>query len=230
MYIKKEDAINAILTLKNMDNEHKINKYIKKIHGMSDEEWEVFLENSSIKTIDALYKKVEQLLIKENRNDNMIILNSLIKYGYDGNTLHIHTVINDAHNMLSRKGLIDAKLKLIDALEKIQILLQENESLENIQKVYAISPILRKPIINIFEELDFDTKVLDAEKAKQDEEFKYFYSIFTKENNRVIKKLGRASISREKLLSKQWDELKDKQKSQIQVSNEGEKNEEIDSK
>lgn len=226
MTIKREDAINAILTLKDEQNEYKVNKYIQKIHNMSEEEWKIFIRKSSINTIDTLYEKVEQLLNKKsesNKNDNMIVLNELIKYGYDEKTLHIHTVINDAHNMLSRKGLEEAKLKLIDALEKIEALLQENTNLREIEKVYAISPILRRPIINMFEELDFDTKVLDANQAKEDEEFKYFYKMFTKGNKEGIKKLGRASISKEKLLSRQWNELKDKQKSEIEISDEGEK-------
>lgn len=213
MELRKDEAINAIILLKNDENMQKVNGYIEKIKEMSETEWKEFLNKSSIHTIEHLYKRVEELLKKE----DMIVLNDLIKYGYINSTIHIHTVIDDAHNMLSRKGLQEAKQKLIDALEKIQIILQEDPKMKNINKIYAVSPILRRPIIDIFEDLDFDIKVLNANQAKEDEELKAFYERFQKKSKKQIKKLGRACISKEKLLSKQWNQLKDTQKNEIDL-------------
>lgn len=217
MTLKKEEAVETLTILENEENKQKISKYIEKINNMSETEWNNFLKSSSIKTKQELEQKIRKLLEKK---VEMIALNDLIKYGYNKSTLHIHVVPEDIHNMLSRKGLEVGKQKLIDALEKIEILLKEDSKLKDIDKIYAVSPILRKPIINIFEELDFDTRVIDMERAKTDEEFKDFYEMFNK-SKQTVKKLGRASISKEKLLSNKWNTLKEKQKIGIGMEDTG---------
>lgn len=208
MNIKKEDAINLLNILKNEENKDKIDRYINLVNRMDELAWNKFIRKNSINSIEDLSIKARKLL---ERKEDRIQLNDLINYGCNGNTLHIHVIPEDVHSMLNRKGLEIAKLKLIDALEKIQVLLQENTNLSNIDKIYAVSPILRKPIINMFDELDFKTKSLDFEIAQEDEELKRFCQMF-----KGSKKIGSAYISKEKLLSREWNELKDKYKSEIQ--------------
>jgi len=212
MGIKKEDAIKILISLRNEQNQTKIDKYIEKVSCMDELSWEKFIEESSINTIEDLIKKARELT---EENDEMIELNDLVKYGFKRTTIHIHVVPSDVHNMLSREGLKIAKQKLIDALEKIQQLLKENEKLKDVENVYAVSSILRKPIINIFEDLNYEIKVLKGEEAKKDEELRFFYETMFKGS----KMLGRASISKEKLFSEKWNELKNSQKVQIEFNN-----------
>lgn len=212
MDIRKEDAINVLNILRNEENKDKIDRYLNLINSMDEVAWNNFIKEYSIKSVEDLSIKARKLL--EQKQDK-IELNDLIDYGCNGNTLHIHVIPKDVHSMLNRKGLEIAKLKLIDALEKIKVLLQQDANLSDINNVYAVSPILKRPIITIFADLGFETKVLDFERAKEDEEFKHFCKMFENKDKNP-KKLGRAYISKEKLLSREWNELKDNYKAKIE--------------
>ena len=65
----------------------------------------------------------------------------------------------------------------------------------------------------MFEGLGFDAKVLSLGQAKDDLELGFFYDNF-KESN--LGKLGRAQISKEKLLSPEWEELKEERKKELE--------------
>lgn len=204
--IKKEDVISVLQGLLTPSNENKISIYREKIIRMTEEQWQRFLNEKSINSVEEIEKIVNELLARRN-DDEKIKLNDLISYGISGNTLHIHVVPSDLHYMLSAKGMREGKQYLIDALEQIKQIMQL-EGYINIDKVFAVSPIMRRPITDIFEELGFSTRTINMEKAKDDEELQYFYEMFKGKE----KKLGRAILTREQLFSNEWDQLKNFQK------------------
>lgn len=204
--IRKEEAISVLQSLLNTGNENKVKAYIEKIRGMTEEQWQKFLESKSIESVEQIEKMANELLGRRDSNEK-IKLNDLISYGISGNTIHIHVVPDDLHHMLSLKGMKQGKQYLIDALEQIKTLMQQ-EQFQNIDKVFAVSPIMRRPITSIFEDLNFSTRTINMEDAQNDEELQYFYEMFKGKG----KKLGRAFLTREQLLSEEWEKLKNSQK------------------
>lgn len=204
--IEKIDAIIILKSLIDEQNEEKINGYINRVESMNDNEWTTFINERSVETIEDLSKLIDKFM--SNRQEAKFKpLNDMISYGTSGNTLHIHVIPQDVRDLLNKEGLKKAENYVIDALEKIKEMLGSKEDLSNIDGIYAVSGILRGPIIKIFENLNFDTKEMDIDDAKNDEELGVFYERF-KSN----KKLGRAKISKNELVSKEWEELKDKRK------------------
>ena len=200
----KNDAISILEKIKNEENQEKIEKYKEKINNLSDEAWGQFLEAKSIKTVVELEKFANILLRQE---DKFVNLNNLVSFGISGATMHIHLVPTDVRSMFNNKGHNQAKQSLIDALEKIQDLLIQEEFKE-IENIFAISPILRGRIIKMFDELAFSTETVNMEDVKDDSQYANyakFYNMF-KGKGRM---LGWASISRKKLLSPEWNELKE---------------------
>ena len=134
-------------------------------------------------------------------------LNDMVSFGVNGRTIHIHVVPKDLHDVLNREGLRQGELELIDALEKIKDMLKTDKRYKHINKVFAVSSIIRKPISRLFTNLDFDVKTLKTEDAKNDVELKNFYSMF-----KDGKYIGRAQLSREKLFSDEWSKLAEERK------------------
>ena len=207
--IKKEDAIIVLEGLMNNDNESKVKIYLEKIRQMTDEQWQQFLNSKSIDSIEEIERIANELLAR--RADQEIKpLNDLISYGISGNTIHIHVVPDDLHSMLSSKGMQEGTRYLIDALEQIKQLIQ-SEEYGYIENVFAVSPIMRRPITDIFERLGFATKTKKMEEVPNDEDLKYFYEMFKGKG----KKLGRAILTREQLLSEEWEQLKNSKKAKL---------------
>lgn len=95
--IRKEDAILVLQGLLNEENGNKINIYIERLREMSDDQWQELLKSKSINSVEQIEKIIDELT----RRDVKIKLNDLISYGISGDTLHIHLVPSDLHNMLS---------------------------------------------------------------------------------------------------------------------------------
>ena len=207
--IEKIDAIIVLKSLINEENKDKINIYIDRVEKMEKEEWQSFLKEKSIETVSNLSKLINDM-INNRRETKFQPLNDMVSYGTSGDTVHIHLIPSDVRNLLNKQGLNKAETYVIDALEKIQEMLKSNEDLSNVKSVYAVSGILRGSIIKIFENIGFDIKEMNIDEAKNDKELGVFYEIF-KDN----KKLGRAKISRNELLSKEWLELKDERKKEL---------------
>lgn len=204
--VTKQKAIEILHSFINSQNEGEIQKYIDQITLMNDVQWEQFLAEKSLNSIEEVQKMAEKLLA----SSNFFPLNELISYGYNEHTLHIHVVPKDVKNLLSREGLKKAEIALIDALEKIQEMLKWDESFSNVNQVYAVSGLIRKPISKVFEQLDFDVKSMPIEQAKEDEELSKFYEKFQDK-----KILGRAVLSREILLSLEWNKIKEERKKEL---------------
>lgn len=204
--VTREDTIKLLESFSNNKNGNKVKEYIAKINSLNEEEFMKFLEDKNVNNMQELEEFTTNLLNKRDEN-SFISINDMISYGHSDNTLHIHVVPKDVKNLLSVKGLEIAELALIDALEKISELLKSDETFKDIKQVYAVSGLIRKPISDLFENLDFDIKSMKSEQAKDDEELSKFYEIFKDK-----KYLGRAKLSKEKLFSEEWNKLKDERK------------------
>lgn len=204
--IRKEEVISILQSLLNTDNESKVKIYIRIIREMTEEQWQKFLESKSIESVEQIEKIANELLERRDNNEK-IKLNDLISYGISGNTIHIHVVPTDLHHMLSLRGMKEGKQYLIDALEQIKALMKQEEY-KNIDKVFAVSPIIRRPITQIFEDLGFSTRTINMKDAENDDELQYFYERFKGKG----KKLGRAVLSKQQLFSEEWEQLKNSQK------------------
>ena len=207
--IEKIDAVIILKSLINEENKGKINSYIVKVQNMGEKEWQSFINEKSIVTVSDLAELINRFT--NNKEESKFkSLNDMISYGTGGDTLHIHVIPNDVRDLLNKEGLKKAEVYVIDALEKIKEMINNNEDLSNINSIYAVSGILRGPIIRIFKNLSFDIKEMNIDEAKNDEELSVFYERF-KDN----KKLGRAKISRDKLLSEEWEKLKNTRKEML---------------
>jgi len=206
--LQKDEVLNLINGIINEQNKEKLQEYIDLVNSMDDATWEKFCQEHDFTSIDKLKSELEK---KINRMEEKFIeLNELISYGRSRTALHIHVIPSDVHSLLTKKGLLKAEGLLIDALEKIQDLMKEDESIAN---VYAVSNIIQSLVARMFIRLDFDVKVMSLEEAKDDHELGYFYETFKDSN---LGKLGRAQISREKLLSQEWEELKEERKKELE--------------
>lgn len=203
--ISKDETLEYLLELKEKDEN--IGKYINILKNMSQDEWIEFTNKHSIENLGDVKKQIK---IMENvSRQKFSNLNHLISFGTNNHTMHIHLVPTDAHFLLNRQGLNSAEFSLIDALEKIQDMMENNEEYKDINQVYAVSGLIKRPIDKIFVKLGFDVKTMKIEDAKNDEELSKFYERFKDKN-----KLGRAVISKEKLLSKEWNNKKNEIKAE----------------
>lgn len=211
--IKREEVISILENLKDNSNTKKVEGYMLKVQQMNDIQWQEFLQSKSIQTIEDIEKIANGLLEREEQS-KFTELNEMISYGWSDDSIHIHVVPNDLHNMLNKEGIKQGEQFLIDALEKIQELLK-TEQFSNIKTVCAISTILRGPIKDIFSKLGFETAVYSMKDLESNEQYKKFYEMFKDKG----KKLGIASISRDKLFATEWNELKNSRKKSFEFSN-----------
>lgn len=211
--IKKEQVVNLLKSMLNDENEQYITQFVDKISNVDEKQWKKILETKKIETLQDAQKFIVNA-IENQKNTNFEELNELVSFGYFDTTIHIHVLPKDVHSLLSKKGLEKSEYLLIDALEKIQTMLQEDERFKNVDQVYAVSGIIRKPISSLFENLDFDVKTMKSELARNDQELSKFYEMFKDK-----KYIGRAKLFKEKLLSDDWNIRKEKRKAQILANN-----------
>lgn len=210
--VKKSDAIDLLNSIVNEFGSNNIGIYITKINGMSDREWLNFLEINNIDSLEKLDNFAKETLSRGENSNGFKNLNVLISYGISGNTLHIHVVPKNIRFLLNRDGIKKSEILLIDALEKIKskIMDEKNGEFDNIDNIYAVSDIIKRPISILFENLGFDVRILKNRDARGDNELSKFYDIFKK--GRTI---GRAIISKEMLLSDEWELIKNKRMEEL---------------
>lgn len=207
--ISRQELLATLEELKTDKNYYEIQRYINSISSLDDDALVKKLEELGVtnkKQIKKFVKKDLKQAKNKDKKQKFKELNELVSYGVNGRAIVIHLVPKDIHSMLNSKGLKKGELALVDALEKIQRLIKEDKRFKKIEQVYAVSGIITRPITRIFDNLDFDVKVLPKEETKKDEELSKFY--FLVEGKDEFKNLGRAQLSREKLFSPEWNELK----------------------
>ena len=183
-------------------------EYATKVKYMTEDEWKAYSVKNNIKDIEDVKKIIE--IKKEQNKDKFIKLNDLVGFGRTKNTIHIHLLPKDAKFLLTKIGRKEAQLLLIDSLEKIKEMLNEEQYL-NIYEIYAVSGIMKPPISTMFSELGFDVRVMKMEDAKKDRELGNFYERFKDKKN-----LGRAKITKEKIISEEWMKLVEETKIKLE--------------
>lgn len=211
----KEEVKNIITRMKKESSEETkiIEQYISGIDNMSEEKFEEFLKQNNVLTQDDVVSFVQKSVDKQiqNRPENKFKkLNETIGYGLSDDTLHIHVMPAELKDALSKDGRKRIGLELIDALEKIQNLIKDDENYKDVKQVYAVSSILRGPILEMFKDLDFDTRCIPIKEAQTDDEFAKFYDKF-----KDGKYLGSAKVLKEKILSEDWIKNKDNVKTRL---------------
>lgn len=209
--IKKQEAKEVLENLRTEENFDRIEKYVKMIDSMSDNDMEKILAQARIVTIDD-FKKEIQRKISIRESTNFTSLNDIVSYGYSGNTIHIHLLPKDGKFLLNKDGLKMAELKLIEALEQLKSLILTDDNLKNTNQIYAVSGLIKRPISTLFTNLGFDVKTMKIEKAKEDSELKKFYDRFKDK-----KDIGRAILPTKILFSPKWEDLKNERKQELQT-------------
>lgn len=209
--LQKAEVLNLINSIKNEQNEGKLQRYIDLVNSMDNDTFNKFILEHKLDSLERLKAELESRVNNTNEQTNSFIkLNELVSYGRSKKTIHIHVVPKDAHSFLTKEGRIKAENLLIDALEQIREMMKTDQTITN---VYAVSDIIQSLIAKMFEGLGFDVKVLPLGRAKDDLELGFFYENFKDSN---LGKLGRAQISRKKLLSLEWEEKKEERKKELE--------------
>ncbi len=211
-YMLAPDEVVKLLE-KKFKGHDKLATYIDRIHSMEQIEWEKFLTEKNINSLEDAENFVKELFtINENDGrDKFEILNDFVSYGIKGHTMHIHLVPSDIRKMMTKEGFKMLELQLINALEIIKGMLSEKDKFRNIDTIYAVSGLIRKPLDKIFLNLGFDVRSMKIEKAKVDAELSKFCETFKDK-----KYIGRARLGREILLSEEWEAKKDLRKSELE--------------
>lgn len=188
-----------------------IEELSNKINMMSDDKLHKALEEQKIKTVADVKKFVKKRIKPVRTEDHKFIeLNELVSYGFGGQTVHIHVVPKDARSLLTREGFKKAELALIDATEKLKVLMETDSRYKKVENIYAVSGIITGPVARWFRNIGYDVKTLVMNDAKKDEELKVFVDRFKEQP-----KLGRAILSKQKLLSEEWENIKEERKNAL---------------
>ena len=188
----RQEAINVIenqIKQKNNVNVEKYQEILKKINSISDEEFEHIAkqrigENATIEMISTWLKaKME----KHPKNE-FIKLNNMVSYHIIHETIALHVVPKQANSKQARKG----EIYLADALEKIKSKIREGE-FGDIATIFAVSDLLKLKLLQKnFKDLGFK-----IEKGNQKFE-------------KIFKDPYQATLSKDFLLSDEWEALKNK--------------------
>ena len=206
--LSRTEIVEILTNMTTEENKGKIQDLLGKIEKISDEELAKILSERKIKSA----KDVKKIVEGEEKKPRMARhkfenLNEIVSFGATDSTIHIHLIPEDAHHMLTREGWTKAELALIDAMEKIKGKLGKEKKYKKIQQVYAVSPIMTGIVSRWFKELGFDVKTLPMEQAKEDEELSKFTERFEGAG-----KLGRANLTKEQLMSEEWEQRKEEVK------------------
>lgn len=207
------EVLNNYLIEVNDENEINICKeLLSKIEGVSENDFSVIAcrtlgKNADINEFnDWLNKKIHD---HELYGTKFVELNNMISYNLAGNlktTIALHVV----PTKVSFEQIRNSGSYLVDALEQLRNMINDGE-FENIETIFAVSDILKLGILQkYFNELGFK-----VEKADE---------IFRKK----FKNPYQASLSKDGLMSVEWEKLKDKFMEDKLSVEEIENNEEIE--
>ena len=181
--LSREVVINTLNELRSQNNSRIIQKYIERINCMDDVSLEKTLSDMKLKSPRDIKRLVKKETFRT-RHSRFTELNDLISYGIDRHTIHIHVIPNDVHSMMNTRGVSEAELKIINALEQIRGMLQTDVRYKSIKKVYAGSPIMAGIVAKTFNNLGFDVRTLKFEEAKKDGDLRGLYKKFRQKNKK----------------------------------------------
>ena len=214
--MNKDYIKNILLSLKTLENTSAINRLLKSLDEISDEELQIRFSQSNITEDNVkafLTGLIERNLNQEENTDSFIPVNEWFCYGRTGETIHMHLIpkdLRDIKSQLGDEGFYNLyKEQLEDFLAKLQAILKEDET---IKSLFAVSPIFYNPFITVIHEnLGFDRLIevdLNNENDGMSKEQKeYFINMFNK--GVKTKKVYYTKISREKMLGMEYSQISD---------------------
>ena len=188
----RQEAINVIenqIKQKNNVNVEKYQEILNKINSISDEEFEHIAKQriGEKATIEMISTWLKAKMEKHPKNE-FIKLNNMVSYHIIHETIALHVVPKQANSKQARKG----EIYLADALEKIKSKIREGE-FGDIATIFAVSDLLKLKLLQKnFKDLGFK-----IEKGNQKFE-------------KIFKDPYQATLSKDFLLSDEWEALKNK--------------------
>ena len=189
-------VLKILNSMRTEDNMEQIDNAINKINSLRDENIEKICAG---KSEDEIKQILEKKLLDIKKKEQRIDLNDMFYYGRDGNTVHIHLVEPDLHDMKDKLGTQCfekyMKDKLEDALASLQEVFKKDETME---EVFAVSPIFyHESSRRMHEDLGFE-KVQECLPGTETEKF---IEMFNKDGGKT-KKVFCTRIKREDFLEK----------------------------
>lgn len=210
--MNKNDIKRLLMSMRNTENDSKINNLLGKIDLLSEEKIESMITQIGDDE-ENIRKYLQEKLNTQQNNEHQkhTPINEMFAYGISGGSIHLHMPI-DLHQMMSEKGIVKTidtvNLFLLDAIEKIRKM-QNNGYYKFIGKdsIYMISPILFGTEIKFLNELDFITHIYKKKELNDDQfvtehpEAQLATHIFGKEKN-----VGTAIIGIDVINTSEWEE------------------------
>lgn len=217
--MKKQDAKNLLMSMRNSDNERIVNFFLGQIDLMDEKT--IATELQKIGNDEASVRSFfeNQIAKKQTeQSDEKFPINDMFTYGISGDCIHLH-LPGDLHKMMAEKGLSGtmdtANVYLLDAIDRLKQLKDSGyHKFQETDTIYMISPILIGREMKFLKGMDFEThtyskrELRDPEFILEHREAMLATNIFGKDRN-----VGAASIKFDTIATPEW-QAKKKQKIQ----------------
>ena len=208
----RQEVKNVLMSFKTQENEAQIDELLRKIDKIEESSLQDAIKQIG-GTEESLRKYFERKLEEQKPKEKQTSINKLFSYGITGDCVHLHLPM-DLHQMIREKGisgtLDTVNLYLLDAIDRIKKLKDAGYyKLDNIEKIYMISPVLVNRELKFLENLDFETntyskkQLRDESFVKNNPEAQLATHIFG--NNNIV---GTAIIPFDTINTKEWQDKK----------------------
>lgn len=195
----KTRIVEILNSMKTEDNIEKIENAINKVNKLTDDNIKKICAGKSEEEVKQI---IENRLLSNKKKEQRIGLNDMFYYGRNGNTVHIHLVLPDLHDMKNKLGTQDfekyMKYKLEDALSSLQNVFKKDETME---EVFAVSPIFyHESSRKMHEDLGFEK----VQECLPNTNMERFIDMFNKDGSKN-KKVFYTRIKREDFLARTYN-------------------------
>ena len=218
--MEKNELKALLMKMRTPENEASVNYLLGLLDMMSNEELHTKLEKLNINKENIeqfLTEQIERVHIHQEQSEHFINVNKMFCYGRTGDTIHMHLIPKDLRDL--KKTLGDEafyqffKDQLEDFLARLQDIFRNDST---IKTLFAVSPIFFNPNISLAHKLlGFDEIIEVNPENTQDkmsiEQKQYFLNMFNKKADHK-KRVYYTSISREKLLGKEYSQIPENEK------------------
>ena len=115
-------VLKILNSMRTEENNQKIDNAINKLNSLSDETVEKICAG---KSEDEIKQILENRALGDKKEKIRVDLNDMWYYGRDSNTVHVHLVLQDLHDLKDRLGNEEFKKYMKDKLEDSLLSLQE---------------------------------------------------------------------------------------------------------
>lgn len=160
--MNKLEIKNILISMRTQDNEPDVNFLLGKLSMLSEKEIFEYIQkvgDSEEAIRNFLTQELLDLKVSHARQEPKYQINKLFTYGISGNCIHLH-LPGDLHELINKQGFKKTmdivNLYLLDAINRIKSM-KENQfpTLQNVDSIYMISPILLSRELKFLEEIDF---------------------------------------------------------------------------